>query len=281
MKIAHLILVHKNPSQLERLIANLRHSSVTFFIHIDKKTELQPFEYLLQQTDVFFIKKRINVQWAGYGTIQATLNGMQEIIPQNFDYINVISGQDFPIKSPHYIYNYFQNGKGSEFITCLSIEDEWKIAAPRVKKYHFINWNIPGKFRLGLILSSLLPERKFPLPFTIVGRSNWFALTREACIYILSFLEKNPAVIRFFKYCWGADEFIFATILFNSSFRPCIKESLTYDDWEGQDKGHPKILGIEDLEKLIQSPKLFARKLELDYSERLFDALEKRIHQQS
>jgi Core-2/I-Branching enzyme len=274
MKIAHLILAHKNPLQLERLLNALDHPCFTFYIHVDKKTDETSFRFLDKRKNVFFITKRASVYWAAYGTIQATLNGFEEIVQNNYDYINVISAQDFPIKSAAAIYEYIRERKGKEFITCQSIEDEWKEAAPRVKNYHFINWQIPGKFRLGKLLTKLLPERKFPLPYHIVGRANWFTLTNDSVNYILQFLNAHPEVIRYFKYCWGADEFIFATILYNSKYKPFIEDNLVYVDWTGQTKGHPRILESGDFQKLITSNKLFARKFDMALYPEIFDQLE-------
>jgi hypothetical protein len=188
MKIAHLILTHKSPKQLERLITALDHTGFDFYIHLDKKVNSDPFLYLANRGNVFFIKERVKIYWGGYGTIQATINGFEEIIrTTRYDYINVISGQDFPIKPANSIYNYINSNKGNEFITCQSLEGEWKEALPRVRKYHLINWNIPGKFRLEKIVNAFLPERKFPLDFQLVGRANWFTLTTGACAYILDF----------------------------------------------------------------------------------------------
>jgi hypothetical protein len=274
MRIAHLILAHKNPAQLERLLKALEHPAFTFFIHVDKKIDQTSFQYLEKNENVFFIKKRTSVYWAGYGTIQATINGFEEIVPLNYDYINVISAQDFPIKSAEEIYRYIAEKNGIEFITCESIEDEWKEAAPRVKDYHFINWKIPGKFRLGKLISYLLPRRKFPLSHTIVGRANWFTLTNAASAYILEFLVKHPEVKRYFKFCWGADEFIFATIIYNSHFKPVIQNNLMYVDWTGQIKGHPRILEASDFEKLKSSEKLFARKFDMQLYPEILELLE-------
>lgn len=277
MNIAHLILAHKNPQQLERLLNALDHPHFTFYIHVDQKTDEEAFHFLSKRKNVLFIKKRASVYWAGYGTIQATVNGFQEIVPKGYDYINVISAQDFPIKSAAFIYDYIYRRQGKQFITCESIEDEWTEAAPRVKEYHFINWQIPGKFRLGKLLTKLLPQRKFPLPYKIVGRANWFTLTNDAADYILQFLQKNPEVSRYFKYCWGADEFIFATIIYNSHFQPNIENNLVYVDWTGQTKGHPRILETADFEKLKTSHKLFARKFDLQLHPQIFEQLEKLI----
>ncbi len=275
MKIAHLILTHKNPQQLERLVNALQHEGFDFFIHVDAKTPIEPFLYLKQRKDVFFIRNRTKIYWAGFGTIQATLNGFEEILHLNYDYVNVISGQDFPLKPAHDIYNFFHERNGKEFITCEEIDStNWNVG-PRVRNYHLINWRIPGKFKLEKILNKLLPPRKFPVNHHWVGRANWFTLSTPAIRYALDFLRENPKVIRYYKYCWGADEFIFSTILYNSHFKEHIVDNVVYVDWTGPKSGHPKMLGAEDFDKLVQSDKLFARKMDMDTDGALFDLLEK------
>ena len=286
MRIAHLILTHKNPQQLERLIRVLDHPAFDFYIHVDKKVDQTPFNFLIQKKNVFFIDDRVPVYWAGYGTIQATLNGLAQILPKNYDYINVTSGQDFPLRSPDDIYQFIAQQNGLEFITCESIEDEWKDAAPRVQKYHLINWRIPGKHRLEILTNKMLekrlfPSRKFPLDYKIVGRSNWFTLTSPAVQYIYDFLEHHPEVVRYFKFCWGADEFIFASVLYNSAFKDCIRDSLVYVDWTGKTDGHPRILEAGDFEKMKASGKLFGRKFDADTDSRILEMLEESIRNQT
>lgn len=280
MKIAHLILTHKNPQQLLRLIHALQHPSFDFYIHIDRKKNLREFTSVIESPNIYWINKRAKINWAGYGTIQATLNGFYEIIPKNYAYINVISGQDFPLKPASYIYHYITSRKDREFITCESIEDEWKEAAIRVKDYHLVDWNIPGKYGVARLLTWMLPKRKFPLDYKIVGRANWFTLTSNASQYILDFIGKNPKFIRYFKLCWGADEFFFATILYNSVFKSKIENNLVYVDWNVPEKnGHPKILGIDDYQDLISSPKLFARKFDITKDSKIIELLESYINQ--
>ena len=278
MKIAHLILAHKNPKQLERLLNALSHPEFDFYIHVDKKTKAEPFIYLTNKKNVFLVNNRTKIYWAGYGTIQATLNGFREIIPKGYDYINVISAQDFPLKSADYIYRYINDRQGKEFIMCDSIEDEWREAAPRFRDYHLINWQIPGRHRLEKLLNKILPARKFPLDYEIVGRANWFTLTPGAAQYVLDFLDKHPEVVRYFKYCWGADEFIFATILYNSKFRDKILDNLVHVIWyEG--KGHPEILTSKNFNELKTSDKLFARKFDVEVDAGIIDMLEKLNHE--
>jgi hypothetical protein len=258
------------------LIVALQHPSFFFYVHIDEKAGMQQFEYLNKYENVFFIKNRTKIFWAGYGTIQATINGIREILPFKYDYINVISAQDFPLKSANDIYNFFERNNGKEFITCESVKDTWKEAEIRVKKYHLINFRIPGKYQLEKIINSILPARKFPLDYKIVGRSNWFSVTFNAAKYIIDFLDEHPEIVRFFKFSWGADELIFSTILYNSSFKDKITDNVVYVDWSAK-KAHPKILRTEDFNALISSTKLFARKFDADEDAVILDMLENQL----
>jgi hypothetical protein len=278
MRIAHLILTHKNVGQLERLIRRLDHPCFDLFIHLDRKSDIQPFLHLADRPNVFFVRDRVPVYWAGYGTIQATLNGFKEILVKGeYDYINVMSAQDFPLRSAEYIYHYLSRNAGREFITCESIEEDWPSAAGRIRQYHLINWRIPGKFKLERILNRVLPARTFPLDYTVVGRSNWFTLTVNAVRYMVDFLKAHPRVVTYFKYCWGADEFIFSTVLYNSPYKEKITDNLMYVDWEGQSNGHPRILLTRDLPALQATPKLMARKFDIQTDPGIFSLLEQWI----
>jgi hypothetical protein len=273
MKVAHLILVHKNPAQVQRLIGALDHPAAYFYLHIDRKTEASAFEFLGARQNVFLIKERVDVRWAGYGTIQATINGFKEILVEDYTYINVISGQDFPLKPADYFVQFLAESKGKEFITCSSM-NEWSDGKKRVERISFVNWKMPGRFLLETAANALLPKRRFPLNFKLVGRSNWFTITSKAAQYILNFIADHPQVVQFFKYTWGADEVMMPTILYNSPFKDRISENLVYVDWTGRSDGHPKVLTMEDRSPLLQSKKLFARKFDMEVDEQIFSYLE-------
>jgi len=281
MRIAHLILAHKNPKQLERMLNALEHPAFDFFIHIDQKTDEKEFEFLFTRKNVFRIHNRTDIYWGGWGTIQAIINGFEEITPKKqYEYINVISAQDFPIKPASYIYQYIYDRRGKEFMTCESIEDKWKEAAARFHDYSFINWKFRGKHRLEMIANKILPARKYPMDHKIVGRANWFTLTHNACIFLLGFLKEHPEISRYFKYTWGADEFIFSTPLYNSKFQDKIVDNLVYVDWS-EKKARPKLLRVEDFNSLIASDKLFARKFDMDVDAEIIGMIEKHIRRES
>ena len=277
MKLAHLILAHSEPKQLERLITCLSHPDATIYIHLDKKTSIAPFEYLKEFKNVVFIKNRVKVYWGSYNIVQATLNGFQEIIAtgSNYDYINLLSGQDYPLKSQEYIHSYLSQNPGMAFMNYLLFEPDWVEAVPRIQEYHFNNIKIPGRYLLQKIINKLLPQRKLPNHLIPVGRSQWFTISLECVIYLINYWEGNANLRRFIKLTWAPDEFIFQTILYNSEYRhKMINNDLRYIDWSNKDVS-PKTLTMDDANALIKSGKLFARKFDIKKDAAVLDFIDK------
>ena len=63
MNIAIMIAAHTDPVQLKRLVDSLRGIGADFYIHIDKKKEIEPFVNALKDIDVNFISKRVCTNW--------------------------------------------------------------------------------------------------------------------------------------------------------------------------------------------------------------------------
>ncbi|GAB3255370.1 beta-1,6-N-acetylglucosaminyltransferase [Larkinella harenae] len=276
MKLAHLILAHAQPDQLDRLLGALQHPDADFYIHIDQKTDSEPFRKLQKYPNVYFIRKREKVYWGAYSIVQATLNGFEEIVASgiSYGYVNLLSGQDYPLKSPDMIHEFLEKQSGAQFMEYLSVENEWHEAIPRVKKYHLINYNIPGKYALEKILNTVLPDRKAPENLIFVGRSQWFTITLEAVKYILLYLKAHPGVRQFFTLTWGVDELIFQTLLYNSPFKTALRNNnLRYIDWS-EGKASPKTLTLADEAALRTSGKLFARKFNADTDAAILDVLD-------
>jgi hypothetical protein len=276
MKIAHIILAHAQPGQLQRLIKKLSHPDADCYIHIDAKSNVMEFAPLQNMSNVHFIQKRVKVAWGSYSMVQATLNAFEQIIASGiqYDYINLLSGQDYPLNEASFIHQYFALHSGKQFMEFYSIYDTWHEAIPRIAQYHLINYNVPGKYKLGQVINKLMPVRRMPNGLEPVGRSQWFTITLPAVKYIVSYLQDYPKVIRFFKLTWAPDEFIFQTILYNSDFKQdMVNDNLRYIDWS-EAKPSPKTLTLADSPALEQSECLFARKINLDTDKALADAID-------
>jgi hypothetical protein len=276
MKIAHLILTHANPEQLGRLIGRLAHPDCCVYVHLDLKTDISAFGHLAKKGRVVFVQNRVKVAWGDYTIVQATINGLEEIMATGiaYEYINLLSGQDYPIKSTEYIHRQLSAQTGKAFMHTLIVATEWQEAITRYTKYHLSYLNFPGSFYVESLLGKLLPDRKFPGNMTPVGRSQWFTISRQHVAYILDFVKKSPGFVRFFKLTWAPDEFFFQTILYNSPHQQeMVNDNMRYIDWS-EGKANPKVLTMADADALTATPALYARKFNPAIDSQILDYLD-------
>jgi len=282
MRIAHLIMAHKAPQQLERLLRALAHPDFDFYIHLDQKANFEEFRYLAGLPNVYFLPKRFFIYWASYRFTKAILECTKAILATEieYDFINLLSAQDYPIKSTEEIHRFYHNHLGTCFLSFEPHDSEWwQHARSRVEKYHTTYFNFKGQYLLQSCINRLLPKREFPLPYTLYGGmdGSWWTLTRECARNLVDFIDAHPGLQRFAVFTWGSDEFLLATIIMNSPFRhTVVNDNHRYIDWS-EGGANPKVLTVNDLEALLASPKLFARKFDPSVDTEILDMLDKHI----
>jgi hypothetical protein len=287
MRIAHIIIAHKNPIQLERLLNVMSHPDFDFYIHIDKKIDIRPFEYLKEISGVNFISKRNICNWGGYSTLRAMVISLKEVLENKIDYgfYNLLSAQDYPIKTNNEIVEFFSKNKNHSYVYYdpKDESDWWVGGVERFQKYHLTDYNFKGKSTVERIINSVLPRRKFPLSLQLYGgsKASWWSLNKEAAVYLINYLQPGNKLNTFLKFCWGTDEFVIPTVLLNSPLKEwIINDNLRYIDFpEGM--ANPKILGVEDKDKLMQSTMLFARKFDMEISPEILDEIDEHLKEKS
>lgn len=289
MKIAYLILAHKNPEQLSCLINQIKTDDVYFFIHIDIKSRIEDFQNETNKTEanIKYISNRKNGQWGDFGIVQATLNLINEAASTSFfDYYILLSGMDFPIKKNSDIINFLNANNGKSFISYskMPLNELNYGGLDRVtgysytinkKRQTFVPFRLKPKFNFkGHVLNILLglvslPKGRRKPPKEIkcfYYGSQWWMLHKTTINYILEFLGKNPDYLAFHNHTLIPDEIFFQTILLNHSNHNelgLINNNYRYMCWQPS-SDHPKILGMEDSDSLLNTPDLFARKFEFE-----------------
>ncbi|MFB9263109.1 beta-1,6-N-acetylglucosaminyltransferase [Bradyrhizobium erythrophlei] len=242
MKVAYLILAHRQPEQLARLIRHLQSPAADMFVHVDAQTEIGPFLRAVG-SGAHFTVKRIPVYLGDYSLIKAAFVLMETALatPRHYDYLVLISGMDYPLRSATEIEEFFRENNGIQFIDIVAMPSA---AAAKPLSRLTIYKGRPGplgwctsKGRRLLGELGLIPKKrdyKECLGKLVPHAGNlWWALTRDACFYIRKFAVDHPKVMKFFENTHVPDEMVFQTILANSPFRPSIRRSVTYSDFSG------------------------------------------------
>lgn len=132
IEMVYLIFAHSSPDMLGRLIKALDSNCAHFFIHVDKKTDINAFlPFIPIKQNIHLSENRIKVFWGGYSQVQATLNLMKEAINSGIDfkYAVLLSGSHYPIKSNKYILRKLQNSEREylQFGKISELSSEFKL----------------------------------------------------------------------------------------------------------------------------------------------------------
>jgi hypothetical protein len=278
---AYVILAHKNLEQLPRLVRTLDTGRASFFLHIDKKTDISPYRQELgeidKQPNVQFVK-RYHCPWAAFGIIKAQRTAMQTALRTNprLTHFTLLTGQDYPIKPPDEIDLYFDAHRGTSFI-----KQRKKLIRVRYKNWYL---HFAGRHRRvsAKLLNRVGIERRIPDGLRPVKGPAFFTLSRECTEYALRFFEENPRYVKFFKHTKHPDEYFWHTILLNSPLRETVEnKTLRYEPFEEQKpfRAHGRVLSNADLTKLkaVSSKRFFAKKFDTTRDPDILDLIDRDI----
>src|ERR1700753_3721551 len=122
MKIAYLNLVHRNPRLLARAINVLSEGETAFFIHVDKKANIEGFSDIAGR-HIFFSERRIPVYWSEFSNVEAILQLMRQALSSSagYDYLVFMQGADYPLRSGKYIREFLDQNRGREFLSMVKV----------------------------------------------------------------------------------------------------------------------------------------------------------------
>lgn len=272
-KYALIIQCHTNVEQVNMIIDFFNDDRFDIFLHVDKKSNI--IKEIKQNFNVIVIDDRIDIKWADFSQVQATLKLFEAVKRSKniYKYIHFISGQDYPVKNIEDLVVFFDNMSGecieavklpNETFTCFG-EDRYSVYYPKwmIDRTSNKAKRIIRVAYRELILKTKIFKRKFILINDIYCGSSWFSITQECMEYILEFLSKNSFYSNFFENSIYPDEMFFQTIIMNSKFKEKVTQNnFRYIDWNKEyQNGSPKDLYNKDLLNAIDSENFFARKI--------------------
>lgn len=313
MQLNYIILAHKNPFQIKRLISRLNSPENSFYIHVDAKEDINSFKHILFQfNNIYFLENqsRREIIWGDLSMVEATVKIMEECICKtNSGYCVLLSGQDYPLQKNENIHSFFKNNYGKIFISIFSLPiNHWHNGGlPRLDKYkinksaqrkHFLL--LPSIFErefykmktLGKLnflrktknwngIFQVFIKRKFPKYLRPYGGGQWWALPIETVNKILEFIRSHPDYVKYHKYTLIPDEIFFHSIIMylEKESQINISPSITYVNWERTSGPLPVTFTKNDFEELKEASKnyLFARKFDAKNDQEIMDKIDNEL----
>ncbi len=302
MQKNYLILAHKNPLQLGRMIERLDDGASKFFIHLDAKTAIEPFAACLEGAHIRFIEPRERCVWGDFSIVQATIRLMEAASKEQGIFI-LMSGQDYPIQSQGYINAFLERNKEFDFIEIEPLEEKWKpkMVKDKLEHYHilhseerghsncyapFAHCSVFQKLRtlIHLLKGRLsrknfrllcsLPKRVAPFERQYAGSQFW-AFSERTFYAVLNYIREHKAALEgYYKYTSSPDEIYFHSVLMDLVAKDStikLKEQITYVNYFRKNN----VFITEDFDKLTSAKgKLFARKFDTDIDIEILNKLD-------
>lgn len=279
MQFAYLILAHKTPDQIARLIDRLNGPGASFFIHLDRRAapdlDRQIVAQVRSHPHLTFVKRH-PCYWGAFSIVRATLECIGAAVTSgvDFDRAFLLSGQDYPIKSLTQIEAFLGQHRDREFMEYFALEqpNRW---THQDGAYQALNRVLHWHFRFRSRHFYLPFKRRFPKGLAPYGGSQWWCLSRDCLQYIHQFVQTRRDVVNYFRFVFIPDENFLQTIVANSPFGERLyNDDLKFIDWDNPNPTPPAILEAPDLERLKASPKLFARKFDFGRDREIFDLID-------
>lgn len=279
MKHAILITAYKDFQQLADLVDEFPAADYNVYIHIDKKSKVEEkvISNLLSNENVKCVERKYVINWGGLNHLNAFLH-LSRIALQDAEniYFHAITAQDFPLKNTKYFNQLLlsQDGDQKGYMEFFPLPtSQWKNGGMDRLEYYYLNtyFNHFTKIGRAIIKRAVDIQKKFHIKREVqfkeklYGGATYWTLPRNILQYVIDFTEKKPDIYRRLRNVMVAEEFYFQTVLMNSVHaNNMINDSLRFMDWEhGNDYG-PAFLTIANYEEIINSNKLFARKIATD-----------------
>ena len=286
--IGFILLTHRNPPQIHRLIDHLNKmfNYPTIVCHHDfSKCDLSVDNL---PKNISFVRPHIETAWGYFSIVEATIQAIKLMYESanSPDWFILLSGSDYPIKTAKEILSDLTSSKYDAHIhheeiiykvykQNVKMSVIWQILAyQRYCSYELFSvpfFNNP-KVRLEhpLLTKPFLP---FSEKLRCFGGGQWFSANHRAAEYIIKFHSQKNALISHYRSRMFADESYFQTILANAPHLNLKNDDYRYVDWSTEG-AHPKTMVMEDLPNLLTSSCHFARKFDIDVDSNILDQLD-------
>jgi hypothetical protein len=273
VNVAYVVFSHRYPEQVVRLLRVLRAGSpgARLISHDDGSLAVDGLgvERILPPT---------RVSWGGASQLAMMLRGLRFALSGEFDWLVLLSGQDYPLRPLASIERDLAADGVDGFVEGVQVPpppgDEF------TRRYFYRYRRV--RPLVGRVLGPLLPTRVLPHG-TVVGRpvtppllpvrrgSDWLSLSRRA---VQAVVDAPPEVLDHFRRTVAPTEGFPQTVLYAKPGLRLSGDTRRFTRWVAG-APHPQVLGVGDLDAMLASGLDFARKFDASVDAQVLDELDR------
>lgn len=253
MKHAFLIIAHSEPELFRILISMLDHQDCDLYVHIDRKSDINLFNKVkTAHSQIFFIEDRTDVKWGHYSQIQTEMKLFETAhTRQEYAYYHLLSGVDLPIRPIGEIIDWFDTHSGYEYLGAQKPSRKYH---KRMHHRYFFITRKRNPLTTIILAFQKLSGLKWNKDTEVWMSPNWGSFTQD---FVSELLRHKEWIEKHFRYSFCGDELYKATLMRHLQIEDRDKGSVRLIDWK---RGNPYTWKDGDLDEIISSGKLFARK---------------------
>ena len=288
MKVVYLVLSHRNPEQVLRLVRALCEGPAARVLvrHDQRRSWLDPAD--VEAAGAEPIDDGIDVEWAAWSHVEVILAGLRRAAPLDPDWVLVLSGQDYPLRPMGEIEADLAASEGDAMLGAVrEIESRRPVGDDefflRVAYRHYRRPrrlpHLPRLLRPLVYVRDLPPLvgiRRLRQPgLRLYSSADWLTLGRRGLSRVLAAGE-DRRLLRAFRRVAVPSESFFASVLLNDPRLRVERDHRRFLAFAGPGVPHPETLTAADLGTALASGADFARKFDVTVDARPFDLLDQR-----
>jgi hypothetical protein len=299
MKLVYLVVSHRNPGQVLRLVGTLRESGTATVVvrHDQRHSRLDAGA--LEQAGARALADDVEVEWGDWSHLRMLIGALEHIAAElDPDWLIVLSGQDYPLRPLAEVEERLATAEHDAFLGSAWELDTDKPPPPPADEFflRYAYFHLPTRRALPYLPGRLRPlayVREVPprlgvrrprLPFGEGLRcwvsSDWPTLNRRALGKVLRTASEERRLMRHYRRSAAPAESFFATALMNDSRLGVSGDHRRFVRF-APSSPNPDVLTSKDLDPLKASGAEFARKFDVEVDSRILDLLDEVRHSES
>jgi hypothetical protein len=287
--IAYIVLSHRNPEQVLRLVRALREGPAARVLvrHDRRRSRLAAAE--IEAAGGEALEDRIEMEWGGWSQAELILSCLRRAARLKPEWTLVLSGQDYPLRPIADIEERLATTEADGLLGSVreierrppppGHDDEFflRTAYRHFRRPHRLP-HLPQALRPLVYVRDLPPRlgvRRRRRIEPLYSSADWLTLGPRALAALLAAGE-DRRLTRFFRRVAVPSESFFATVLLNDPTLSIGRDHRRFLVFNRPGAPHPRTLTTADLEPALASGADFARKFDTGEDARVLDLLDAR-----